>query len=428
VGAGVVVASLAGAGGWFLRVAIPVAEDAAEEHESEPAPSDACVEVVTGVAAEGELTTSLVVFGVVRSVEGDLRTVSSRAAGRIESVLARAGDEVRPGAVLFRIERAPRETALAQARAAAAAAETALATFDRGGRARKVAELRSAVGDARDALDVGSRQAERAATLRREGLSSERAKAEAELTAGKARRELELATRALDAYEATGADLERTSLLAARDAAVAAENDSRDVLDATEVKANVAARVVAVSVRVGDSVEGGAALAVLLAGDRREVAFRVTPSQRHRIPEHARVRWTGADGAARTGAVRAIAVVVDVALGLQEVLVDPDPGTAPDALGGLVRGEIETGKVAPAVLVPTRAIVRSAGTPSLVLVVGGVAKIVPVEVLGRHEGTSAIHGDVKAGDVVVLDGAYNLPAGAQVHAAQGAEPKPGEGK
>lgn len=425
---GFVTVCLAGAGGWFLRTALHPAQ-AEHGSDAEPqegaSPGEMSVEVVIEPAKTGELTTTLAAFGVVRAADGELRAISSRAGGRVEAVLARRGEQVKAGAALFRLERAPLELAAAQARSAAAIAENALSTFDRGGRAKRTAELESSVAEARTAVEVTEKQSLRTASLRQDGLSSEKAIAEAALVADRARRELATAERNLEAYRTTDADLERATLTATRDAAMLAAKDAEAILAASEVLAPVAGHVASVAVRIGDRAEPGAELATLLAGDRREIAFGVTAAQRTTIPADARVTWQDALGAIRSGRIRGTATLVDAALGLHEMLALPDEGQSLPLPGEVVRGEIEVRHLEAAVLVPTRALVRAAHGVSLVLAVDGVAQVVPVEVVGRHEGVTAVSGAVKVGDSVIVEGGYNLPEGARVHAAKAPEEESG---
>ena len=425
---GFVTVCLAGAGGWFLRTALHPAQ-AEHGSDAEPqegaSPGEMSVEVVIEPAKTGELTTTLAAFGVVRAADGELRAISSRAGGRVEAVLARRGEQVKAGAALFRLERAPLELAAAQARSAAAIAENALSTFDRGGRAKRTAELESSVAEARTAVEVTEKQSLRTASLRQDGLSSEKAIAEAALLADRARRELATAERNLEAYRTTDADLERATLAATRDAAMLAAKDAEAILAASEVLAPVAGRVASVAVRIGDRAEPGAELATLLAGDRREIAFGVTAAQRTTIPADARVTWQDALGAIRSGRIRGTATLVDSALGLHEMLALPDEGQPTPLPGEVVRGEIEVRRLEAAVLVPTRAVVRAAHGVSLVLAIDGLARVVPVEVVGRHEGVTAVSGAVKVGDSVIVEGGYNLPEGARVHAIKAPEEESG---
>lgn len=425
---GFVTVCLAGAGGWFLRTALHPAQ-AEHGSDAEPqegaSPGEMSVEVVIEPAKTGELTTTLAAFGVVRAADGELRAISSRAGGRVEAVLARRGEQVKAGAALFRLERAPLELAAAQARSAAAIAENALSTFDRGGRAKRTAELESSVAEARTAVEVTEKQSLRTASLRQDGLSSEKAIAEAALVADRARRELATAERNLEAYRTTDADLERATLTATRDAAMLAAQDADAILAASEVLAPVAGRVASVAVRIGDRAEPGAELATLLAGDRREIAFGVTAAQRTTIPADARVTWQDALGAIRSGRIRGTATLVDSALGLHEMLALPDEGQPTPLPGEVVRGEIEVRRLEAAVLVPTRAVVRAAHGVSLVLAIDGLARVVPVEVVGRHEGVTAVSGAVKVGDSVIVEGGYNLPEGARVHAIKAPEEESG---
>jgi multidrug efflux pump subunit AcrA (membrane-fusion protein) len=104
-----------------------------------------------------------------------------------------------------------------------------------------------------------------------------------------------------------------------------------------------------------------------------------------------------------------------LASGLVNVVVSPDPGTPPSPPGLIVRGEIETGRLKGVVLVPTRGVVRSEDRQVVVLAgADHAARIVPVKVLGAYGELSGVEGDVKAGDHVIVEGGYNLPAGAHV--------------
>jgi membrane fusion protein (multidrug efflux system) len=80
--------------------------------------------------------------------------------------------------------------------------------------------------------------------------------------------------------------------------------------------------------------------------------------------------------------------------------------------GLFVRGEIELQRIAGVVLVPESSISRADDKQVVVLARDGKARVVPVEVLGRHGGFAGVRGEIQPGNHVVVDGGYNLPDGA----------------
>jgi RND family efflux transporter MFP subunit len=396
------------------------------------------VDVVTAKATRGDLPLAIPVVGAVRADEGALVTLSSRAGGRVALVSVRAGDDVKKGAPILRFEKEPLELAAGQARAALAAASNQLDEFERIGRDRQEREFDAVAKQTGADVAAAEKTLERVAALRRDGLAAEKTETEARQSLDRAQRERDAAAKSVEAFRTAGADLQHATLVAARDAAAASLKDAEAVLADAVVVAPGDGRVSTLSAHLGDRVESGAAVGTLLRPTGRVVVFGVTPAQAASIRPGSAVTWNDGAGCLCAGEIRSIAADVAGSAGLVEVTATPcagPTGEQPCPQPGLfVRGEIETSRLAGAVLVPAAAVVRDDDATIVVTVgEGGISKHVRVEVLGRHGGLAAVKGDVKDGDRVVVEGGYNLPDGAKTHEGPAKdeaddEKKPGTGK
>lgn len=404
-----------GLGGWIVRSwKAPAAATAETDEDAAPEvrPEDMSVEVVTAKAVKGDLPIVLQAVGVVRADKDATFTLSSRAGGRVTQVNYPVGYDVPRGYAVVRFDDAPARLAVAQAKSALAAAANQLDEFDRVGRDRQDAELESAATQAEHDLTTAQAQLDRVLALRADNLASAKSEAEARQAADHARRDRDVAAKALAAFRTAGADLQHSTLAAARDAAEAALKDANAVLADTEVVAPAEAKIITLTVHAGDHADAGASIGTLLLPAGRVLAFGVTPEAAAGIAGGV-VNWTDAAGAARTATIRSIAGDVTGPAGLVEIIAVPD-GAAPQP-GLVVRGEIVLKTLEAVVIVPGAAVV-SADDKTCVMVVGdgGIAKRVEVTV-HRHGGDAAVEGAVKAGDAVVVEGAYNLPDGAKTH-------------
>jgi membrane fusion protein (multidrug efflux system) len=172
-------------------------------------------------------------------------------------------------------------------------------------------------------------------------------------------------------------------------------------------------------------VEPGASLGTLLLAEGRVLAFAVAASATYGLRLDAPASWTGSDGSRQQGRVRSIAGGVEASSGLVEVRVAPDREALRLPPGLVVRGEIERGRLAAALLVPDRAVLRS-GDRLAVVVAGadGAAHVRTVVVRGSHGGLTAVEGELAATDRVIVAGGYNLPDGAHVVEQAQAPPAP----
>jgi RND family efflux transporter MFP subunit len=410
-----------GLAGWIAhswKAPAATSAEADEDAAPEVKPEDMSVEVVSAKAVKGDLPIALPVIGAVRADEGALVALGSRAGGRVAEVSVRGGDDVKKGAAILRFDDAPLALAVAQAKSALASAANQLDEFDRVGRDRQDAELESAAKQSESDLATAQAQLDRVLALRKDDLASARTEAEARQATDHARRDRDVAAKALAAFRTAGADLQHSTLTAARDAADAALRDAQAILAEAVVTAPADGRILTLTAHLGERVEAGATIGALLRPDGRVIVFGVTPSQAADVPPGAGVTWTDAAGATRKAVVRSLAADVAGGANLVDVTCVPDAGGPAPAPGLFVRGEIVTRTLDDAVLVPSRAVVRADDKLCVMVVgVGGIAKRAEVEVLGRHGDVAAVKGAVKDGDRVAVEGAYNLPDGARTHEA-----------
>lgn len=432
---GVLLAIASATIGWSVRAFIIPSESgdesSAEEAAVEVAPENMRVLVATAEVTRGDLSLVVVANGVVQAAPGAERSLSSRASGRVIAVSVAKGQFVKQGDLLLRLETAPLETALAQARAALAQSTNQLSEFELGGRDRQTGELRSAFARATSSSALADAQSKRIADLQHEGLASDKALSEAEQAARQAHAELELAERAERTYRENGAQLQHESLVAVRAAAEASVQEAERILAETDVRAPTDGQIVALDARAGANLEVGATFGRMLASSGRVVSFAVAVQRAAELSVGSKATWNDPAGAHHEGHVVSVAGQLDPSSGSIEVLVvaDASDWRAPPGLN--VRGELETRHLEDVTLVPERAVLRAHDERVVVVAAADDrAKVTKVEVLGRHAGLAAITGEVQAGNRVVVEGGYNLPDGAHIVAlpANAAKPlEPGAG-
>lgn len=414
--AGAVLLLLAGAAAGWLGHSVLGRPDESEEASEHLPPDEMDVEVTTARAESGDFVGAESVIGVVRPDEGAVVSLGSRAGGRVVEVFVRTGDDVPAGTRILRFDDAPLVLAAAQAQAALAAATTQVEAFDRADRGRQESEFVAAAEKAAADEEAAVRHLDRQTALLAEGLVAARAVEEARTAVQKTKADRTSADAALASFRGASAELQRSALAASRDAAAAALADAKALLAAAVVVAPVDGRVLSLSAHAGDRVDAGATVGSLLRPTGRVLVFGMTPASAAGIAPGAVVAWFDTGGARRTAKVRTVAADIGGATGLVEVVAVPDGPPPPPGL--VLRGEIEARPILGAVLVPTRAVVRDEDRPTVVVIdAQRVAKRTAVEVLGRRDGTAAVRGEVKAGDQVAVEGAYNLPDGVRTHEA-----------
>jgi RND family efflux transporter MFP subunit len=298
--------------------------------------------------------------------------------GAVLEVAAEAGERVKPGQLLCRID----DSALRQQLAAA----------------------RSGLAAARHALQVAEANARRARTLAEAGAL--------------AAQQAEQAESALEAARAQLAEAEARGVLAEEQAGKA------------RVRAPFAGVVALRQVSVGDVVAPGAPLFTVVDPGRLQLEASVPAARLGEVRTGARVDFsvTGFGGERFGGGIERIAPAVDPDTGQVRVYVD-----VPNADGRLISGLYAQGRVAArsdsAPAAPAEAVDLSSTPPSVLRVADGKVEKVAVEVGLRDDvaGAVAITSGVRPGDVLVLGSARaTLAEGAPVRLALPAErPEPG---
>ena len=219
---------------------------------------------------------ALLASGTVEATDADL---GFQAAGRVQTIDPREGDEVGAGEELARLDTRELEAGLAAARAQLEAAEARLAELERGARPQEVATAEAAVRSAEQRAEEARRDAERARTLHEGGAISRQALDRAETA-------LDVATAALDqAREQHGLLVEgpRAETIRAQRAAVAQARANVERAEATLANAVVTAPfdgVVTVRHREpGEAVTPGAPVLTLLDRDDRWVRIYIREDQ-----------------------------------------------------------------------------------------------------------------------------------------------------
>ncbi len=336
--------------------------------EKQPAP-----EPIT-LAPENVATVTEQTLQAGPDISGTLRAKRAAAlraevGGTVLEVLAEAGERVRPGQALARID----DTTLRDALTAA----------------------RSGVVAAKNAVQVAEANAKRARTLAEAGAF--------------AAQQAEQAESAVEGARAQLAD--------AQARLVAAEQQ----VNKARVRAPFEGVVSERQVSVGDIVAPGAPLFTVIDPARLQFEASVPAAQVGLVRPGARVDFT-VTGFEQVflGEIERVNPAVDPATGQVRVYVDVrnDDGRLISGLyaHGRVAAESATGPAAPA-----SAVDDTSKPPTVMRVAGGKVERVPVEVALRDDVTGAVafRSGVKAGDVLVLGSARaTLSEGTPVHVAQ----------
>jgi RND family efflux transporter MFP subunit len=299
--------------------------------------------------------------------------------GAVLEVAAEAGQRVKPGQLLCRI--------------------------DDGTLRQQLSAARSGLASAKQALQVAEANARRARMLSEAGAM--------------AAQQAEQAEAALEAARAQLAEAEARAALAEEQAGKA------------RVRAPFAGVVALRQVSVGDVVAPGAPLFTVIDPGRLQFEASIPAARLGEVRPGARVDFavTGFGERRFEGAIERIAPAVDPATGQVRVYVD-----VPNEDGGLISGLYAQGRVASrsdsAPAAPADAVDTASTPPTVMRVADGKVEKVPVELGIRDDvaGAVAITSGVRPGDVLVLGSARaTLADGAPVRLAGtegGAGPAP----
>jgi len=363
-------------------------------------------------AATGPIAATLELTGTVEPREQ--AKVGPRASGRVAAALVDEGDAVRPGEVLFRLEREEAEIALRQATAALAASRAALALAERGARPGEITQGEERVAQAGAELELAESELRRTRGLVEAGALSPRALDEAEARAKAARAQAGIAAEGL-AMLRQGAREEELELARARvgeaEAGVAA---AREALARTEIASPLAGVVLARLSSPGEVVTMMPPTVMAVVADLSAVKVAVAAPET-RLAElrpglEAAVAADGVPGRTFAGRVALVPPLVDAASRTAAVEVRvPNPDGLLRA-GMFARVSVVTARREAALLVPAAALVDGTVT----VAEGAVARRRSVRTGIRTGAAVEILEGLAAGELVVVSGAYGLADGAAI--------------
>jgi membrane fusion protein, multidrug efflux system len=321
----------------------------------------------TAVATEGPFVDAVTALGVVTTRPGRYAELSAPAPTRVTRIFVSAGDHVRAGAPLVEFDRAPFDATAQSAAAALVNAEHA---------------------------------AQRARSLSAAGILPRR-----------------------------DADQAEADLAQARANAVVADR-ARELATLRSPIDGVVTRMTAV---LGASSDPSQSVVAVVDPSALDVAFTVSPSDGALVQPGAAVALTagqggggergpaGAGEALGTGRITTIGATVDSASRGVTVRARLPHPTRALRVGEAVFARIATAVHPHAVTVPVQALVPDADGLKVFVVEAGRAHARRVTVGGRTEAVAEITSGLKAGEVVVTEGAYGVDDSAKVVPVTGAD-------
>jgi len=315
--------------------------------------SHSSVTATTGVVAAGSFRETITAIGTVVSRPGSVALLSAPASTRIANVLAVAGQLVKKGTPLVEFERAPFEARAASADAALQAAELAHA------RAQRLV-----------AQGIAARKDE-------EQAAAELARAKAEAVS--ARREAQLA----------------------------------------RLESPIDGIVTKMTAVLGASVDASQPLVEVADPRAIDIVLIVAPEEASRIHTGARAVISSGQGPGATvigtSDVREVGGAVDADSRAVSVRVRGSDALHSLRIGESVTAEITVAEYAKAITVPIKALVpEGEGFKVFVVDEEGVCHEQSVKVGGRTAAVARIVEGLKAGQIVVVDGAFGMTDGGKV--------------
>ena len=335
-------------------LALILAPAACKPKAAEEGPPVAHVTATTGVAASGPFRETISAIGTVVPRAGSVALLSAPAPTRVANVLVVAGQSVKRGAPLVEFERTPFEARAASADAALLAAELAHT------RAQRLV-----------AQGIAARRDE-------EQASAELAKARAEAVAARREAQLSRLESPIDGVVTKMSAVLGASVDASQPLIEVADPRALDVL--LMVSAEDAARI-HTGAHVTISMGQGSDAAVIGTSEVREVGGSVDPDSRA-----VTVRVRGGD--------------------LKRTL----------RIGESVIAEVTVAEFTKAVTIPVKALVPDGeGFKVFVVDENGVAHEQKVKIGGRSGAVVRIADGLKAGQIVVVEGAFGMTDGGKIN-------------
>ncbi len=376
-----------GAGLWATAgCSRPGAAGAAASEQHPDAPR----EVMVTVAQEQVWERVLRLTGELAPAEA--ATISTKVAGRLESLGVDVGSVVHKGDCVAKIEARDFELRLAQARAAVDAARALLGLEPQAPASAIDVDQMPLVREARAALDQAGLELERQQSLLKSGVTSQS-------VLDKARNDASAAESRWRATKETIANRRATLILRETEMALA-EQQFADTSILAPFDGIVAGRLAG----TGDYINVGAPLARVLRSDpvRLKLIVPEQSSSAVKIGQELRAHFdSGAAG--QVAHVKRLAPTLengDRSLSIEADIANPDGALRP---GSFVRAELVLDSTARTLVIPPAALVRFAGIDKVFLAEKDLAVERRVKI-GRSEAARIeVLDGLKAGDSLVLD-------------------------
>jgi HlyD family secretion protein len=263
----------------------------------------ACLALAVAAAAGayylGRPREDVPIVGVVRATE--IR-VAPEVGGQLTAIRVQKGDHVRAGATVAELSALELTAAVAQARAALAAAVASRDHVYAGVRAEQVATLAAEIGKAQSRLAYVNSQLARVSYLSRKEFASQQAFDQADNDVASARADLAEAQANHDAAIAGPTNEERAVADAQVLAAEAALAVLERHLDKTVLRAPADGVVSVIVAEVGEAVRAGQPVLAIAAAGQQWLSFNVREDRLHHLTIGSKVNVSTADGMAPTPA------------------------------------------------------------------------------------------------------------------------------
>jgi HlyD family secretion protein len=390
---------------WMLRIAVAAVVVAVAGYVFRDALLG--TPIATAVVTRGDIVQTVVASGRVMTPQR--MSVGAVYTDRVVRIPVEEGQDVKRGAVLVVLDDADERAAVAQARAAVAQAEA---------RIRQIGEValpgaRQALAQAQANLVLAQQQFDRSQNLKSKGFVSQAALDDAKRNLDVAQSQLESARLSVGSYGPAGSDnlVAQTALAQARAAVDAAQAR----LDQSVIRAPVDGTLIARNVEPGDVVQAGKELMVLAPSGETQIVVQIDEKNLSQL----RLGQSALGSADAYPHDRFPAELVYINPGIDalrgsvevKLRVPKPPAYLRQDMTASV--DIEVGRHANVLVIPSGAVFDAAGAKPWVLAIDGQRAVKRPVKLG-------LKGD---GSVEVVDG---LAAGERVVAAAGTGIAPGQ--
>jgi len=422
--------------GTMLGCKASTAEVAADEKESaeeslglavraEPAERRAMAQWVQGL-------------GSCEALPEKIATLAPAVGGQVRKILLEQGRAVQAGEPIIELDPTVAQASLNEKKAACDALEASLRLLESLPRPEEQQSYRLAIESAKAAVERAAASVERLQPLRQRGEIPQQQMFEAELALRQAKLQQQTAESqfsvAMLGPRAQAVDEAKAHIATAEAALASAKVD----LDLHTIHAPIAGVLDSISCRLGQTLAAGNAVGEIVdsrqlhvvvwlpAADARLVRVgqpaRITPSEARSGEAHA----AEAAGEQLSGEVKFVGQVVDPQTGNLPVRILIDNPTGRLALGETAAAAINVRQQADVLVVPAQAIEDLGEGPLLSVIRKGKSVLLHPRLGVKENGWVEIAElkageDLKAGELVIVEGGYNLPEGTKVSVQSAAE-------